>query len=32
YNRRVDVVIEGKWSRKVNGLAGKEKMVIQTIA
>ncbi len=30
-NKRVDDVIQGHWSLKVNGQAGKDKMVIQTI-
>lgn len=30
-NKRVDDVIDGKWSLKVNGQTGKDKMVIQTI-
>lgn len=30
-HKRIDDVIEGQWSLKVNGLTGKDKMVIQTI-
>ncbi|QHW36063.1 YSIRK-type signal peptide-containing protein [Staphylococcus ursi] len=30
-NKRVDDVIDGKWSLKVNGQTGKDKMVIQTV-
>lgn len=30
-NKRVDDVIDGKWSLKINGQTGKDKMVIQTI-